>query len=110
MVICHIPIKAEKMTITGLSRSKYADGNMAVRAHIQYDDGLEEIITISVNIPEQAFLLKPRQFFLKTWSELEAISKALMENGFGVIDFRPGDIDVVHTGFVTAQICWLAPE
>lgn len=53
----------------------------ALLAVCQFDDGTIDEEPVSVNIVEYANTLNKDEFFVKTWSEGEAIAKALLENG-----------------------------
>ncbi len=87
-------------TLLSLHETEYHDGNLAVIARFRYDDGEQEDLAISVNIPNEAFnLVADGEFFLKTWSEREGILGALV--GIGVIEDTKSR---VLTGFVEAAI------
>ena len=54
---------------------------------------------LTVNIPECDKLLRPGEFFVKTWSENETIAKEALASGLFVDTGRR-----VESGFVEAQI------
>jgi len=86
--------------IVALKETEYHDGNYCVLA--VWDDGEES--PVSVNIPDQAFnLMRKGEFFLKNWTEGEALAKALLESG-QVVDTG----STVPSGYVRAPICRLA--
>ena len=73
-----------KLNVTGLGEYKvtlrkgsYPGGGVALRL-IDFEDGAP-FATITVNIPEQNSLLGPGEFFVKAWSENEAVVNALRE-------------------------------
>jgi len=79
-----------------IEQTYYADSNAAIR--ILMESG-ETWGMLSANIPMWAGLLKPGQFFAKTWSENEDWSKAALASGL-FIDTGEGCL----TGFVRAPI------
>lgn len=78
-------------------RTKYADGNLAVTIHTA---GGEPYAKLSVNLPEIANMLEPDQFFVKTWSENEAIVKVMRELEI----FKPTGREVEVSQWCTSEI------
>lgn len=89
--------------ITGLRMETYNDLNLAVLAQLQYDNGYEEEVPVSVNIPNFAKFLGEGEFFAKNWSEGESVFNALENSGTLVVTDR-----AVQTGYVMAPVCYLS--
>ncbi len=58
---------------------RYADGSLAIR--FESPDG-DPFGALSINVPDQAHVLQPGEFFAKTYSENASISEAAIESGF----------------------------
>lgn len=62
-----------------VTTSTYANGGrLAVEL---VDENGESITVLSVNIPESAHLLGENEFFVKTWSENEALAEDALASG-----------------------------
>jgi hypothetical protein len=90
------------MSIIDFQTTNYQDGNLCILAECKYDDGETESLPISVNIPEYNGQLQVGEFFLKNWSEMEEIAKAILDS---TLVGNTGK--TVPAGYVNAPICRL---
>lgn len=65
-------------TVT-VTKSTYAV-NEALAVEL-FDNQGEPIAVLSVNLPEESYLLGPNEFFVKTWSENEEIARDALASG-----------------------------
>jgi hypothetical protein len=91
-------------TVIRLSETKYLDENLAILVHLRYqDDGQEESLPLSVNIPAQSFSLDDGEFFLKNYSEIAPIAEALLNSGHIVKTGGVGKTNYVTLPIVTVN-------
>lgn len=75
---------------------KYLDENPAF---VLYDKNGEELVVLSVNLPQEKDRLGPGEFFVKTWSENADLAREALASGLFIDTGKR-----VPTGYVEAHI------
>jgi len=82
-----------------LSCGVYSNGRLAIQSFTQFG---EPYAILTINIPEQE--LQDGEIIVKTWSENENISRAVLETGLFIDTGKR-----ISAGFCEAEIWKLAP-
>jgi len=92
--------------VVALREQEYLDGALAIVADLRWHrDDFRESVPVSINIPEQAFLLNVEagEFFLKNYSEASPLAEAIIAAGLVRVIGKFG-----LSGYIQAPVCRLA--